>query len=280
MEEKMNKLLSAGFVRLWKNTMFWIEVIAMVLFFAAVMIANYQSAHDYGLAYSLDVLFPGPFLVIGFFTASFASMFLGTEYSDGTIRNKLSTGHSRVSVYLSGLILCFTATLLFCLSVIAIICIMGIPLFGTLVNPLANTLAVIAIGIFIAAAYSAVFTLVSMSVTNKPVAVIACIFICIAFYLSSMLIELKLGEPEINPGYAWLENGVPVSSLPSPNPDYVSGTKRDIYEFIYDFLPTGQSFQLGKKNPKLSLLFPLYSLFITVSSTVGGILIFQKKDIK
>jgi hypothetical protein len=276
----MSKLLSAGFARMWKNTMFWLEIIIMALLFAAIMIADYQSARDYGNAYSLDTFFSGPFVVIGFFTASFASMFLGTEYSDGTIRNKLSTGHSRGTVYLSGLILCFAATLLFCLSAIAIICIMGIPLFGFLVNPLADTSAVIVIGIFTAAAYSAIFTLVSMSVTNKPITVMVCIFLCIAFYFSSVRIEAKLGEPEINPGYAWLENGVPVSSRPTPNPNYISGAKRECYEFIYDFLPSGQSIQLGKKTPNLSVLFPLYSLFITVSSTAGGILIFRKRDLK
>lgn len=276
----MNKLLSAGFARLWKNRIFWIEIIAMLLFFTAVMIANYQSARDYGMNYTLDGFFPGSFMIIGFFTAAFAAMFLGTEYSDGTIRNKLIMGHSRSAIYLSALVICFVSTILVCLSSMILIAAMGIPMFGLLTKPLLNTLALIGAGIFIVAAYSAIFTMIAMLIANKPVTVIACIFICMAMYFGSMTISMKLEEPEIHPGYAWIENGEPVSSLPYPNRNYLQGTKREIYEFIYDFLPAGQGFQLAKENAVLKARFPLYSLLIAVSTTVGGILIFRRKDIK
>lgn len=276
----MNKLLSAGFARLWKNKVFWIEVIAMLLFYAAIMFSNYQSVRDYGIAYTLDGLFPGSFMVIGFFAAAFAAMFLGTEYSDGTIRNKLIMGHSRITIYLSNLIICFISAILVCLSSMVLICVMGIPMFGPLMNPLVNTLAMIGAGIFITAAYSAIFTLAAMLISNKPVTVIACIFTCVAMYFGSMTVGMKLEEPEIHPGYAWIVNGEPVSSLPYPNPNYLRGTKRAVYEFIYDFLPAGQGFQLAAKNAVPKGCFPLHSLFITLSTTAGGILIFCGKDIK
>ena len=276
----MNKLLSAGFARLWKNTVFWLEIIAMLLFYALLMTANYQDTQNYDISYSPDFFFPGSFMIIGFFTATFASMFLGTEYSDGTIRNKLVMGHSRTAIYLSSLIICFASTVLVCLSSILLTCAMGIPLFGSLANPLVNTLAVIGTGIFITAAYSAVFTLIAMLISNKPVTVIACIFTCLILYFGSMSISMKLEEPEISPGYTWIENGEPVTSLPHPNPDYLRGTKRAVYEFLYDFLPAGQGFQLARKNAVPKRQFPLYSLFITISVTTGGILVFRRKDLK
>ena len=276
----MNKLLSAGFARLWKNRVFWLEIIVMLLFFTAIMISNYQSVRDYGINYSLDGFFPGSFMIIGFFTAAFAAMFLGTEYSDGTIRNKLIMGHSRAAIYLSALVICFVSTILVCLSSMILIGAMGIPMFGLLTKPLINTLALIGTGIFIVAAYSAIFTMIAMLITSKPVTVIACVFVCMAMYFGSMTIGMKLEEPEIYPGYAWIENGETVSSLPHPNPNYLQGTKREIYEFIYDFLPAGQGFQLAKENTVLKARFPLFSLFITSSTTVGGILIFRRKDIK
>ncbi|MCM1217068.1 MAG: ABC transporter permease [Lachnospiraceae bacterium] len=280
----MNKLLSAGFARLWKSTLFWLEVILMTLFFVLIMIADHQSARDYGVSYVLDVFFPGSFMFIGFFTAAFAAMFLGTEYSDGAIRNKLVMGHGRTAIYLSNLIVCFVSSVLVCLSSIVIICAMGIPMFGLLTRPLANTLAVVSTGILIVAAYSAVFTFIAMLISNKPVTVIVCAFVILTLYFGAMTIGMMLDAPEISPGYAWIEEGETVTSLPHPNPHYLRGTKRAVYEFLYDFLPTGQGFQIaaGEEGaiPSTKIQFPLYSLLITVSVTAGGVLAFCRKDLK
>ena len=278
----MSKLLSAGFARLWKNTIFWMEIIIMLLFFAALLLSNYKDMQNCGISYCLDGFFIGSFMIIGFFTATFASMFLGTEYSDGTIRNKLVMGHGRISIYLSGLIICFVSTVIVCLSSIVLILAMGIPMFGFLPRPLTDTLAVICVGIFIDAAYSAVFTMIAMLVTSKPVTVMACIFTCLAVYFGSMSISMKLEEPEIWPGYVSVEDGSEfVYGQSYPNPNYLRGTKRAVYEFLYDFLPAGQGFQLARANaPTPDALFPLYSLIITVTTTAGGILVFRKKDLK
>lgn len=277
----MNKLLSAGFARLCKSTVFWIEIIAMLLFFTLVMTSNYRDVRNYGLSYSLDVYFAGSFMIIGFFTATFASMFLGTEYSDGTIRNKLIMGHSRAAIYLSNLIVCFVSTVLVCLSHIVLTCVMGIPMFGLLTKPLINTLALIGTGIFITAAYSAIFTMIAMLISSKPLTVIACIFTCLALYFSAMSISMKLEEPEISSGYTWDEEKETLVPLqPYPNPDYLQGTKRAVYEFLYDFLPAGQGFQLARETATLKIQFPIYSLVVTGAVTAAGILVFRKKDLK
>lgn len=280
----MSKLLSAGFARLWKNTLFRIEIIVMLLFYVNIMAENYQQAADYGISYSLDGFFPGSFMLIGFFTAAFAAMFLGTEYSDGTIRNKLVIGHSRTAIYLSDLIVCFVSSVLVCLSSIVLICAMGIPMFGLLTQPLVNTLAMIGTGFLIVAAYSAVFTFIAMLISNKPVTVITCIFTCLILYFGSMTIGMKLDEPEFYYNSDLTLNGEAIPGHPNPNPYYLRGTKRSVYEFLYDFLPAGQGFQLAKENTvettTLKVQFPLYSLFITVSVTAAGILAFHRKDLK
>lgn len=280
----MNKLLSAGFARLWKSALFWLGILAMLLLYAILMTSNYRSAEDYGISYSLDGFFPGSFMFIGFFSAAFVSLFLGTEYSDGTIRNKLIMGHSRTAVYLSGLIVCFVASALVCLSSIVIICTMGIPLFGLLTKPLANTLAMVGVGLLIAAAYSAIFTCIAMLVSNKPITVIVCIFTCLLLYFGSMSIGMKLDEPEFSSGYEWVDNGELVSTPPHPNPHYLQGAKRTAYLFLYDFLPAGQGFQLARENTvdstTLKAQFPLYSLLITLFVTTGGVLTFCRKDLK
>jgi hypothetical protein len=61
---------------------------------------------------------------------------------------------------------------------------------------------------------------------------------------------------------------------------YVSGTKRTVYEFLYDFLPGCQMRQIAEQNPENPERLPLYSLLITVVTTACGIFFFRRKDLK
>ena len=53
---------------------------------------------------------------MGLVAAVFISLFVGSEYSDGTIRNKLVVGHSRMRIYLANLIVCSIACVLISLA--------------------------------------------------------------------------------------------------------------------------------------------------------------------
>ncbi len=98
----MKKLLSANFSRMRKSRSFWLLAAFCFLLGAfAYSLAAYNvrvlglgwmefNAHNY---------FYLQMTCIGAVMAVFASFFLGTEYADGTIRNKLTAGHDRVGVY-------------------------------------------------------------------------------------------------------------------------------------------------------------------------------------
>ena len=60
----------------------------------------------------------------------FCQPFIGTEYSDGTIRNKIVVGHSRSTIYLANLLTCCFAGLIMCLCFILPTLAIRIPLFG------------------------------------------------------------------------------------------------------------------------------------------------------
>ena len=109
----MSRLLSAGYSRLWKNKVFWLEMGA-VLVYAVVFMLNgcRQAAANGGIGYSLDQFYFHFAVSVGLFGAIFTSLFIGTEYSDGTIRNKFVIGHSRAAVYLSNLLVSGSAMLL------------------------------------------------------------------------------------------------------------------------------------------------------------------------
>lgn len=61
-------------------------------------------------------------IVIGAFSAVCVSQFIGVEYSCGTIRNKLVTGHTRTEIYLAQLVLhILAAVILFHISILTIV---------------------------------------------------------------------------------------------------------------------------------------------------------------
>lgn len=280
----MSKLLSAGFSRLWKSKIFWIGMVIIAGFMALVIYSNYKDAMSfdeaYRIAYTSDIYLTGSFMFIGCFTAIFAALFLGTEYSDGTIRNKLVVGHSRISVYLSSLILCFTSSLLVCAAAALVAFAIGVPLFGMPVQPLL-ILQKFAVGIILTASYAGLFTLCAMLIHNKPVLSVICIIGFFVMVFASIYIMNRLEAPEFISGYELSMNGDVVPTEPYPNPGYLRGTARAVYEFLQDFLPTSQSFQIGQTGAlSHPWLLVLYSTLITFCTTLGGIVLFRRKDLK
>lgn len=64
------------------------------------------------------------------------------------------------------------------------------------------------------------------------------------------------------------------------NPQYIGGFKRTVYEFIYDFLPTGQSIQLNNMEFENAARWPWLSVIMLLISTFAGYIPFRKCDIR
>lgn len=102
-------------------------MIGMFLFGIFMAVMDYISTRQYGdyEAQITNVLFIYA-LTVAILIPAFVSLFVGTEYSDGTIRNKMIIGHTRTCIYLSNLIVCSTAGLGFCLSYIVGVIVAGL----------------------------------------------------------------------------------------------------------------------------------------------------------
>lgn len=276
----MNKLLSSHFSRLRKDKALGLCILLLVVAAVLVSFNNFRQMKVLDTAFSLDRLFFGFNSVIGIIVSSFCSLFIGTEYSDGTMRNKIVAGHSRVSIYLSNFIVSFLAALLACAAYLAVMLILGIPLFGFLQADYRIILLYLLASILLVLSYTSVFTLLSMNNQNKAVASICNTLLFFGMLILALHISSKLDEPPTWDSYVALdENGDLVTGDAIPNPNYLEGTQRTVYEFFNDFLPAGQSIQLSAMDAAHFLLLPLYSLLITIVCSLGGILLFQKKDI-
>ena len=113
----MRNLLYANFSRLWRSAAFW--VCAGVMFAISIfeLAVSYQPRLQ-GAAGILDNRYMIFALLSGVVLSAFCSLFIGSEYSDGTMRNKIAVGHSRTAVYLSNLAVCATAGILACFGYI------------------------------------------------------------------------------------------------------------------------------------------------------------------
>ena len=286
----MIKLLRGDLIRLFKSKTFWLGVITM-LAIAAVMVHSKwsmsQVANDY--IRMSDNLLAGA-VYIGIVIAVFTGIYIGTDYSGGTIRNKLVMGHSRAAIYLSDLIVCVTASLIMHIAYIAVIvgaaCVGIPPKFSASAGSVA---AQILISIFSIAALSAVLLFVSMLIPHRAAGVVSAIVLSLLLIISASEIHIALREKEYrSPGYTIIsaEDGSLVTAPMDPvkNPGYVTGAKRKVFEFINNVLPNNQINQMmygdAEEASENGAFLPLYSLALTAVVTTAGIMIFRKKDLK
>ena len=89
----MSRLFTSTFFRMLKKIVFWILLICMFIY-GVYSASNFASEASAGFAIDGCVFDFVPFM--GLVAAIFISLFVGSEYSDGTIRNKLVVGHSRI----------------------------------------------------------------------------------------------------------------------------------------------------------------------------------------
>ena len=127
----MSKLLRAHFARLWKEKPFFIMCALMFLMGVFLPIKHYWDNVRLVSEWALD---DGAFVYAMFLlilSAVFTPLFVGTEHSDGTMRNQLVVGHRRGTVYLSNLVVCVAGVVFMSLCYLVPYLCVGIILVGT-----------------------------------------------------------------------------------------------------------------------------------------------------
>ena len=273
----MYKLLCASFARLWKNKVFWGEMAAM-LTLEIMITLQIQSNISLGYVYTLDQSYFSMAPMLGLFCAIFSSLYLGTEYTDGAIRNKLIVGHGRAGIYLANLLVSYAATLLFALAWLAG-GLVGIPTLGTWQMGYAGLASYAGVIALFTLALSAVFTFVGMAFSGKAASAVCSMLLYLGLLVWASMVYNSLCQPEMSSGIIMTAEGMRMSE-PSPNPDYISGNLRKAYEFVLDLLPTGQGILMANVEIARPLRMGLCSAAISALVTLCGLVMFGKKDLK
>lgn len=248
----MYKLLNAGLFRLKKNKIFYfiiVVTIGMALFVLYSRYADEMKDIKYGFPLSglksTDRLLVDNVMIIGFLMSLFTSLFVGTEYSDGVIRNKIIAGHRRVNIYLINFIMSVIAGVVVEVIYLVIVATIGIPMFGGIESTMSEFLFILLDILMMMVFYAAIFTCISLICSNITTSTVICLLLTLAMMVMSIL--QKPGDTLLN------------------------------------IIPTGQAVQISwlsyKECANIHILW-VYSLGITCVINSIGAYLFSKKELK
>ena len=269
----MSRLFVSTFFRMLKKIVFWILLICM---FAYGVYSASNAASEANGGFALDGCFFDFAPFMGLVAAILTSMFIGSEYSDGTIRNKLVVGHSRMRIYL---------------SYITGVFVVGSAKGGELLTKTSVVTMCLVCSILVSVAFTSIMTMLAILNTNKAGNVVVSMLLALILLVSGSFIYQRLSEPEIYDNYVSVnEAGVPTEVEQLPNPQYIDGKQRAVLEVVNDLLPSGQAMQLvdmfdadGMTNKDMEnapYRWLGYSLLVIVITSGLGIILFRKKEIR
>ena len=280
----MKKLLSANFSRLFHSKIYWLGMIFMFGFAAFAVASRFRDklvAPDYAYPTADGLWFVGG-MYFAIVLAVFISIWVGTDYSDGTIRNKLSVGHTRAEIYSSNWIVCTVASLMMHVIYILTVWGAGYLLLGKFETPTKTLVLCTLASLVTVIAMSSLFLLLAMLIHNKATGAVVSMILALVLLFGAMTVMQMLSAPELVGGFTVSVNGEMRYIERQPNPDYLSGIKREIFQFILDFQPGGQMIQYGMSEslPTNFARFPIYSLLFVFITVAGGWGFFRRKDLK
>lgn len=275
----MNRLFHANFVRLFRDKVFWLNS-GVLLAYAAIYMLNGCRQEQSGLAvkHALEDYYFQFAIFIGLFSAVFTTLYLGVEYSDGVLRNKIIAGHARWEIYLCNLVLVFLASL-FMAGMGCLGGLVGIKTFGAFQMGGFSVFCYFLVMAMFLFAFSAVFTMVAMLSPNKATGAVVTILLFFLLLTAASVMNNRLIEPEMVSDTLFTENGITFSD-PTPNPRYVGGVARKILDFAVDLLPAGQGMRLAVGEVEHPVRMLALSVLVSGATTFGGIFMFGRKNLK
>lgn len=272
----MRNLLCVNLIRLKKDKVFWGCVTAMIAFGVICLVMRYKNAGDE----PVDQIFFFHPVVLPFAMAVWCALFIGTDRSDGTLRNKLIAGCGRSGIYLADLLTGLAVGLLLSLTHIIVIAALGIPLFGLGETGIVRLCLLMLLGWLSMAAVIGLFTLMAELIQSKAASAVAVLLVLLLLFCLGVIVKGRLDEPEFLGSYIFTDsmgNTVPDAT---PNPAFLTGKARTAYEWMLDALPTGQVIQLSGMGAPAPLRMALCSLAWLLISTVPGLVVFHRQDIR
>lgn len=243
----MNSIFRADFYRMYRDRRFWLFASSM-LAVSAVFIAMQYTAMDYVV--KLDRVLFLPMTFYGILSSALISLFVGEDFSDGMIRNKIIAGRSRSEIYRSGLLVCWTACVMTYILSLAMTLGIGIHLFEN--NVTTGTLLIyFMLGFMMCLAIGSIFYIVCMLVAEKATGVM----LCMGLAFGMLVLCLHTNQ------------------VMTHHPNL-------FYGILHDINPMGQAAQLSSMHYFHILRWVGCDLFWILLAWVVGAGLFARRDIR
>ncbi len=257
----MIKLLRADFFRLRRSFAFRLSLVGMLVLAIFFMV---MQATDLDYTVPLSRVIFLPMSMYGVAMAAFVSVFVGTDFSDGFIRNKLLTVSHRNSLVISHVVVSCTA----CIAVYIAVTVFtaGIAQFF-----FENDVSVIGflryffLGIGMSLTTGCMFSVITLLCGNRTRAVIW----CMGLAFGMLFLCLHTNEILVQTAY---RDGL-------LNPKYVVGFRRAVNSVLHDLNPCGQAAQLSAWEVWHPLRGLLFNLLLISGFCTAGCKLFHTKDI-
>ncbi len=280
----MINLLRAEFSRLFKSLIFKLTVFANIILPAVFVWERYFTLKfpPPGTWYSPDIMNANnklleSFTYIPFVLAVFVGFFIGNEFQNNVLRNKLAVGNHRINVFLSKVIVCNTATVVFALLNILSAVTAGELSLGITYSHLAIIKPFLLILVAMIA-LTTIYVFIAMLSKSKTGAVVTLFLLSFALFM----LELKLYNMY---DMFVFENGVDQNGMPiiemTPNWMFDGSFKHRFLFFINKILPISHLTYISPKTADYCAGFVLPSCITeTVLFTLGGCAVFNRAQLK
>ncbi len=258
-------LTKCNFIRLRNNPLFWTAIVISIFNPLYTVLNNYYYGKQFGHRYTPDdaLVMIADGYIFPIALSIWLSLFIGIEYSDKTIRNKIIAGHSRIKVYLSNLFTSIVSALAMYATGIIVAISVGIPLLGSFTLPIKMLLPQILCAVISVSALASIYVLLAMLISSRVISSLTSLLLSAGLAYLPLPLWDKLNS-------AFCETAV-------------TGWTHTLYQVIYDFLPTCQLYQYTsdiEDFPKRLAIFPVCSMLIIAATTAIGIISFNKKNLK
>ncbi len=257
----MRDLLRMDLYHAYRGKWIWLCAGAMVCL-AAVFCVMQATAMDYTVALDRVIFLPMSFY--GIANAVLVSIVIGTNDSDGILKNKIVSGKKRTHIALSGMLTSWAIGLTVYLLTLATSYSLGLSLFKNNV-PTPKLVGFVFLGMCTCLAYSSLFCAITMLIGKKAVAVATCSCLAFGLLFLSLHTNSVLAQDRIKDA--------------ALNPHYLSGLKRMIYEILHDVNPTGQAAQLSEMKCLHPVRFILTDIISVALFTALGMAGMKRRDI-
>ena len=244
----MYKLLKASFFRLKKNKVFWGIVIITIILAISFLVNSMKNEFKY----KIDSILFNNIQIIGLFIAVFTSLFIGTEYAYGTIRNKIIAGHTRRSIYLTNWLVSVVAGILIEFIYLAVVAIIGIPLIGGIEIAVSDLIPILLEIIMVIIVFCSIFTAITLICSDITLSTTICMLLFIMMFIVAGSLSTVITSKETIDTTYHDENGTLYILESKPNPNYPNEMTRIICNFFYHVLPTGQMMEISGQINDLS----------------------------